>query len=105
MPRPHGFSRLCSHAKSVSSGMSQRFLVLLHVPFSMPVLFNVRCKYYLGRFWQYGNKIKIDCIIKLIFRPMFFAVFFFFLCLTVYLDFVRINRLLLLIPFNNCTSN
>ena len=47
-------------AKSVSTGMSQRFLVLLHVPFSMPVLFNLRCKYYLGRFWQYGNKIKID---------------------------------------------
>ena len=41
-------------------------------------------------------------MIKLIFRPMFVAVFF--LCLTVCLDFVRINELLLLIPLYNCTS-
>ena len=57
---PHRFSRSCSHAKSVATGVSQRFLVLPHVPFSMPILFNLRCKYFLGRFWQYGNKIKIE---------------------------------------------
>ena len=59
---PHRFSRSCSHAKSVATGVSQRFLVLPHVPFSMPILFNLRCKYFLGRFWQYGNKIKIELI-------------------------------------------
>ena len=57
---PHRFSWSCSHAKLVATGVSQRFLVLLHVPFSMTILFNLRCKYYLGRFWQYGNKNNID---------------------------------------------
>ena len=61
---PHRFSRSCSHAKSVATGVSQQFLVLPHVPFSTPILFNLRCKYFLGRFWQYGNKIKIELKLK-----------------------------------------